>query len=167
MANEDVPKGFSPYGLVYPPYPYRKASGAVAVYRGDLLIRVNDGTVTLATAGSTILCGASRDYYASGSAYTSVMVYDDVDQKFTGQDDGDSATPAVTTLGLNADHVQGTGSAVTFLSGHEIDISTATTATAGLRLLEFVRRDDNDPTDDNAEWVVLINEHWLNAATGT
>lgn len=99
------------------------------------------------------------------------MVVDDPNVLFEAQEDGDSDPLELQDLGANVNFVVGAGSAVTGQSGMQIDSSThGTTATLPLKLVEAVRRADNEVVADgqaNTRWVVQINNHQLAAHTGT
>jgi hypothetical protein len=74
------------------------------------------------------------------------------------QDDNNTGM-AITSVGLNAVWVAGAGSAVTYLSGHELD-SGSTTAPAAdctfhLMIIGGVDRSDNDISLGNFNWLVL------------
>ena len=170
MANTDGPFGLrpgrlldgSPYNGATNPY---KATAAynTTIYRGDPVKMQTTGYVALAAAGDTILGVAMGFRYrdASGSmqfpkywpASTAtfqsedweILVADDPDIIFEAQNDSDSVTPSQALVGANADFISThTGSTVTGFSKVEIDTSTATSATANLRLLRFVHRVDNE-----------------------
>ena len=84
------------------------------------------------------------------------FVADNPDIAIEIQDDA-SATLDATTVGLNANLVDGTGSTVTGFSGVELD-ATAPAADATFQLLiqRLVNRTDNE-LGDNAKWEVRIN----------
>jgi len=162
MANPDIPFGFRLWGFVQPPVPYdRDATSSTPIFAGDLVTMDNDGNIN-AAANTDRLLGVCRDFATGSAAKTNLMVWDDPNQKFIAQDDGAGAITAVqTVLGLNANHLATAGNILLKTSKHEIDISTATTASAGLRLVAFVNADDNtvDGATINARWVVNINRH--------
>jgi hypothetical protein len=64
--------------------------------------------------------------------------------------------------------VIGTGSTVTLLSGHELDLNNGGTSVGGFKILDSIRREDNDITAVNADWRVILNtgEGLLNVVTG-
>ena len=66
------------------------------------------------------------------------------------------------------DHIDTTGSTVTFISAHEIDISNGGQSTGGFVAQGFVPRMDNDGTAANADWIVQLNvgEGLLTVAAG-
>lgn len=89
------------------------------------------------------------------------MVCDDPDAIFEIQEDAVGATTALVDMGENADIIVGSGSTATGLSGMQLDSSTHITATAQLRILQFVSRIDNTAASANAKLLVRINEHEL------
>jgi hypothetical protein len=164
MANTDLANGFHPWGYIYPVSTHSKdATGSTPIYPGDLVKLESDGNMEIAAAGNRLL-GASRDFL-TGSLAGDTFIYDHPDQKFVGQDDGTGATSAQTHVGNQADHVAGTGSLVTFISAHEVDISSATTVTAGLKLLDIMKRPDVEVTTFT-KWICRINEHELATTVG-
>jgi hypothetical protein len=71
----------------------------------------------------------------------------------------DNGTIDITSAGLNANFIVGTGSTVTGLSAMEINSATeATTSTLDLQLIAPVARADNDPAAANADWLVSFND---------
>ncbi len=80
------------------------------------------------------------------------------------QEDSVGNNLAVTEVGLATDIVVGSGSTVTGFSGVELDSSDTATAAGQLRILGLVRKPDNE-IGANAKWLVVINEHNLNATT--
>ena len=75
------------------------------------------------------------------------------------QCDDDTETIAASDIGCNADIVVGSGSAITGLSGMELDSNT-TAATAGLqlRLVGFVSKPSNEVGVANQDVLVSINQ---------
>ena len=165
MANTDNPNGFRPKGNLIRLQPYdADATGSTAIFIGDIVEVETDGGIIPATGGDTGILGASMEYSAASTASTDMPIADAVHQVFIGQDDA-SGTSAQASIGGNADHIAGAGSTTTLLSGHEIAISTLTTATAGLRILQLVNRPDN-AFGAWSELEVEINEHALKSTTG-
>lgn len=82
------------------------------------------------------------------------------------QEDSVGGAMVITNIGTNGNLVAGAGSTTTGISAHELDSSDvitndASAATAQLRVVDFVRRPDNE-IGANAKWVVRINEpHWI------
>ncbi len=174
-------------GRVY----YVPSTYGTALYIGDPVIIVTDSsdangiqTVQLASAGGgayTIgpvvavanspdgLVAVTRDsnIYHPASTAGYVLVADDPDLLFEIQEDSAGGVMTVGAAGRNADLVSGTGSTSTGLSGWMLDSSTLqTTNTLQLRIVEPVKRPDNDPTLDYAKWLVRINLHSMRNLTG-
>lgn len=169
MANTDIAAGFRCFSTINrsPSRYQRDADSATPIFSGDIVEfdGDTDGYIGAAAAGETDLLGVSDDFATGSAAKDPIMVYDDPDQKFVGQDDGDSTTSALTHVNNLCNHIAGSGSLTTLLSGHEIDISDVGTSTAGLRLLEFVQREDN-AIGANAEWICLVHEHLFSGTGG-
>jgi len=176
MANRDAPSGARPLrhltgGNAFRMNPYSvDASSTPAIFVGDFVALAADGNVSPAAAGARLLgvVGAiAGDYdnltrrYLPASTAGTVWVYDDPDIVFAIQEDSDSSTLAATSVGARADHIAGTGSTTTSISGHEIDSSDLATDDGGLRLLGKVDRADN-AYGANCEWQVVIMEHEFN-----
>jgi hypothetical protein len=107
----------------------------------------------------------NRNYRPASTAMY-LLVCDDPDAIFEIQEDADGGALALADVGENADIVVGSGSTATGLSGMELDSSDHKTATAQLRILNFVNRVDNTFASANAKVLVKINEHELASTTG-
>lgn len=190
MANANTPFGLRPVrhrnGAAYNGSATRyfvPAADATALFIGDPVILAGsadaDGvaTVTRATAaGGAFMLGpvvsvepVTRDStpYREASTARYVWVADDPDLQFMVQEDGVGGALAVADVGLNADWIVGTGSAITGLSGAMLDTSTkATTATLQLRIMGFAQTVDNEVGNANAKVLVSINLHALRNTTG-
>jgi hypothetical protein len=132
------------------------AGTSAAIYPGDAVLMRVDGKAAIATAGNTFLVGMALSY--KSATYNTVLVSDHPDQQYYIQDDGAAGTPAQTTIGTNADILATTGNATFLKSQHELDISTATTATAQLRI---IGKDPDVAFGKNIPLIVKISEHWL------
>lgn len=196
MANSNTPMGLrpvahrngAPYNGAATRY-YVPASDGTALYIGDPV--VVGGTadangimsvVKATAAGGAYMLGpvvavdpvegagaGGRDstVYRAASTERYVWVADDPDLVFEIQEDAVGGALAVADVGLNADWIAGTGSAITGLSGAMLDTSTkATTATLQLRILGFSQRVDNEVGVANAKVRVSINLHSLRNVTG-
>lgn len=193
MANSNAPTGFrpvkyrsgAPYNGAVNVY-YVPASDGTALYIGDPVIIAGGGdangvqTATRATAGSAgritgvvtgfvpspALVGGGYKYRpASTAAY--ILVADDPDLVFECQEDAVGGALAAADIGLNADMASGSGSAVTGLSGFQLDTSTkATGATLQWRIVGFVQREDN-AIGANAKVLVRINLPTETGAAGS
>ena len=177
MANTDAPRGFSATGCQYGLEPVSvDASNSTAFFRGDVTSAESDGYAAPAAAGDIVIIGianssttattAAKTILAASTAGT-IMVHQDPMQQFIVQ--GASGTAGSQTLLFNGmNHVAGSGSTTTGLSGHELDLSNAGTSTGGFVLLDYVLRDDNEEASANVDCVVRLNvgEGILTIATG-
>lgn len=109
--------------------------------------------------------------YRRASTRRVVWVADDPNLLFEGQEDGDSDPLEEEDISLNVDFIVGSGSTTTGASGMQIDSSShSATATVPLKLMEVVRRVDNEwVTNGQAytRWIVKINNHQYGSGTGT
>lgn len=190
MANSNTPFGLrpirhrngAPYNGAATRY-YVPSSDSTALYLGDPVVIAGSAdangvaSVTKATAaGGAYMLGpvvsvepVTRDSttYREASTERYVWVADDPDLVFMVQEDGVGGALAVGDVGLNADWIAGTGSAVTGLSGAMLDTSTkATTNTLQLRIAGFSQAVDNEVGSANAKVLVTINLHSLRNLTG-
>jgi hypothetical protein len=190
MANTNNPFGFRPVGVRGGAYQgrisryYVQPADSTALYIGDPVILAGSGDangvpdVTRATAGSAgrvtgVIVGFVPDAnirangYRASSTAAYVLVADDPELVCEVQEDAVGGALAVTDIGLNADMVSGAGSAVTKLSGFQLDTSTkATTATLQLRIMGFVQRVDNE-VGANAKVLVRFNLPTETGAAGS
>lgn len=161
-----------------------RAADSTALFIGDA-VKLDGGSdaggirsVTQATAGAAaigVVVGMVVDpltinspMYRTASTARYLMVADDPNLLFECQEDAVGGALASDSVGLNASLIVGSGSTTTGLSGMQLDTSTAaTTATLELKIMEFVQRADNEVGSANAKVIVKINNHQLNASTGT
>lgn len=148
MANVNGPHGFravrNRFGgsMVEVKY-FDKPANQGAVYPGDLVIALGDGTVgPLATPGTGLIVGAALGY-AKASVLGSVAVALAESTVFEAQANGDLEA---TNISQNANAALGNGGDANLIrSSHQVDVSTAnTTATLDLKILALY------PTPDNA-----------------
>lgn len=167
---------------------------AGSIFVGDPVKLEADGNVTAAAAGDAILGvavgvltipdgrnGFGFDSNAHGNlnltrtylpANTAGWVY--VVEDFMGdvlydvQEDGDSATIAVTDVGANVDLVAPTahGSTTTGRSLFELDSSTVATTSAQMRIVGRIYAPDNDTGAAGCRWLVRLNERQSDSTTG-
>jgi hypothetical protein len=160
MANTDKPHGFDPFGSIKQVNPFRCDTTTTAIFRGDMVSAMATGYVKVAAAADTQLVGPSIGYqavYSTAGTYD-VLLLDDPDQVYYAQT-VTGTSPARTMINSFCDHIAGTGSATTLLSGHELNIGTTdTTVSYGFRLIDFLSRDDNDKTVEHAEMICVMNE---------
>ena len=186
MANVDKAFGLNPYKgnsagssvQIVNKYNISTAGYGTSIYQGDICI-FNGGYIETAAASSANIVGVFshcyyvasdgtptfKNYYpasttALGSGAIEVYIYDDPNQLFLVQADGASA---VTCIGRNADTDGIGGSTTTGVATRELDSSTINTTLAlQLKIVGVVQDDsDGDLTADNANLVVLINEHYM------
>ena len=186
MANVDKAFGLNPYKgnsagssvQIVNKYNISTAGYGTSIYQGDLTIFAS-GFINSAGVSSPNIVGAFshcyyvatdgtptfKNYYpasttALGSGAIEAFIYDDPNQLFVVQADGASAQ---TCIGRNADTEGIGGSTTTGVATRELDSSTInTTAALQLKIVSVVQDDVNgDLTADNANLVVLINEHYM------
>jgi len=131
--------GLKPWGALLDRGRYQKGTAATAVFIQDVCSITADGIVEAAAAIATGIMGANLTYSAA-SVQADIVVADCPSQKFEIEHDG---TATETMNGLTADHVAGTGSATTLLSGHDLDTSDANVGDGGFLILENVLRIGN------------------------
>ena len=184
MANVDKAFGLNPYKgtsagssvQIVNKYNISTSGYGTSIYQGDLTIFAGGYINTAAVSSANLVGVLSHVYYvatdgtptfknyypasttALGSGAIEAFVYDDPNQMFVVQADGASA---VTCIGRNADTDGIGGSTTTGVATRELDSSTiATTQALQLKIVGVVQDDTNgDLTADNANLVVLINEH--------
>ena len=160
----DAPFGAVPEGPTARIRPYNKAVGyATRIFPGDFVTLASDGNVQVAAAGDVLL-GVAAMNSAASTAEANFLVYDDPDQLFVVQNDDGGTALAQTNVGNNADILATTGDTTTGRSLHELDQSTAITATAQLRIVGL------HPIETafaaNRKMVVRINEHYYSQTAG-
>lgn len=166
MANVDNPKGFWPVGHLTGGEIRTNSyliTASQTIYKGDLLKVVAGGTVQASAADDgVIVVGVAAEYkVGNSSGTTSIQVYDDPYIIFGVQADTGTA-PAAEDVFETANHVAGSGSTTTKLSGHELDASDIGTG-AQLKIIGII----DEPNNSWAEHVdlkVIINEHLYKAA---
>ena len=153
---------------------------ATAIYTGDPVKFVAAGTIELAAAGNVILGVFQGVSYAksdgevvftkywpgavAGATNVVALVIDDPMVAYSVFDDGDSDFLTLADQGGCANHVAGTGSTVTGLSGDMLDTSDASNAVAGFKILRVVNRPGNaygSANGDQVEVEVKVNEPFL------
>lgn len=138
-----------------------RASAAGGAYMIGAVVGVTNGP----NGENTITRDGTIYHAASTAGY--VLVADDPELLFEIQEDSVGGVMTVGAAGRNADLISGTGSTVTGYSGFQLDSSTLqTTNSLQLRIVDAVKRADNDPTADYAKWLVKINLHSLRNLTG-
>lgn len=193
MARPNIQKsGFRYYGSIFAenvtprPIPCQVATAyGTALYKGDPVKRVSDGSVAQAAAGSDLIFGVvdgvkyknaagvlvDADYLPASTSYTPdslrSIVYVIPATPFTifeiDADDGTSITTVANARALpweNCDHVFTTaGNNTTGLSGVQLDISTHATTALQWRILDISPvASGNDPTQTLAKYLVICNK---------
>lgn len=199
MANANTPFGLWPVrdttGRVWTGASniyYVASTLGTGVFLGDPLIPTGTSDangipgVTLATAGATNyligpmvgivsagepLVSVTRDMpiYRPASTAQYILVADDPNLLFKGQEDGDGGVMSVNDSMTNVDLISGTGSTVTGYSGWLLDSSTAGTgATLQCRLIRPWNAPDNTvgTGTTRGKWLFRINLHSLSNTTG-
>lgn len=169
MANRDNPRGFWPHGHLcggeIRTNPYIVTTGAT-VYKNDVLKAVAGGTVqTSAANDGAIVVGVAAEYVddSASAGGKAINVYDDPNIIFGVQADTGTAVAATDVFSM-ANHVAGSGSTLTHLSGHEID-SSQLAAQGGnqLKVLGKIEAPDND-WGEHVDLRVIFNEHLFRGA---
>lgn len=167
MANVDSPKGFWPLrhlcGGEIRTNQYTLTTGSTA-YKGDLLKVVAAGTVEPSAADDgTIVVGVAAEYVDDSASVggQNIAVWDDPYIVFGVQSDSGTATTSADMF-ATANHVAGSGSTTTHLSGHELDASDITTGSQ-LKIIGLISTPDN-AWGEHSKLEVLINEHLYKAA---
>jgi hypothetical protein len=163
---------------------YYVASGdSNALYIGDLVKSVgtcnsSDGTpiVTKASAGNNVrgvvvgfrpvLTNLTLNYHVASTAQY-VLVADDPHLVCKVQEDSVGGSIAASSgINDNYDFVYAAGSTVTGISGSQLDSSTVTSSSAGLRVIRLYR-DNQNAIGTNAIWEVFLNKHEFFTTSGT
>lgn len=150
---------------------YPIASGAAGnIFTGDAVKLASDGTILIAAAGDRILgifMGVSfvnssgeqkfeRNWVTTTVATDiKASVVDDPQVVFQVMSAG---TPTQTNVGNLADHVVGSGSALTGISGASLS-ATMTSADAGFRILGLSKEPGNSGANALLEVVIFEHEH--------
>lgn len=169
MANVDNPHGLRPLARTlsggFPTTElYQKASGsAAALFIFDAVARL--GTAYLGrsadiTPGTTLYDGVNLNYGAA-STLTDHLVIVSPDAVYECQDNDDSDGLAFADMGLNCDLELNAGSTTTYISGHELDESSANTTNS---LDVHLHKKLDIPTNDYGEHAIIVvtfNKHRL------
>jgi hypothetical protein len=163
MANTDNPRGFWPVrhlcGGEIRTNSYTLTTGAT-VYKGDVVKAVAAGTIEAAAADiGEAAIGIAAEYKADAASAggISVQVYDDPWIVFGVQMDDAGTVSTSADVFNTANHLAGSGSSTTKLSGHELDMSDINTG-AQFKLLGLVS-DPNNSWGANCDVEVIFNEH--------
>lgn len=164
MSNPDNPHGLTFIGMDGPGVPltqkFAKVVGyGTALYPGDPVSRVADGSVEKQTTpGTTRITGVNNNWGAASTA-TNQYVYVSPGALYEAQDNNDTDGIAAIDLGLNVNLENNAGSATKLTSGTELDESTAAvTATLDVHMMELLASPDN-AHGSFARIIVRINTH--------
>lgn len=157
-----------------------------ALYQGDPVMKAADGSIVLGAAGNVLYCGIFSGvsyidsvtgdviynaYWPADQTATKIkaFVYDDPWMKLMVEADQDT-TPLVSgDVGMNCDHIAGSGSNITKLSGVQLDSSDQATGDGMFRVVGSAQ-DENETEWTSAGttmdvYVVAVEHFWL-ATTG-
>jgi hypothetical protein len=143
--------------------PFSKAATlAQAIFPGDAVAGVNDGSITPAiTPGTSLYYGVALDYGAASKA-TSHQVVIGLDTVYEAQGDGSNGGTgfAQADMGLNCNlSTSVAGSTVTLLSGMQLaESSKAVTSTLDVKLLQL-QQIPNNAFGSYARIEVTFNKH--------
>ena len=170
-ANVDAPFGAIPYDGPARCSEYRTDVGAAAIYPGDLVGQMADGCVdTITSATASHILGVAAQYLAAAAA-TKILVYDDPDQRFTMQDDGDTTNMTALSEGANALPILTTGNTTSLRSAHEIDASSISVLTEFPLRIQRLHPVEADSYASAAgsprRWIVSINPGYHQLATSS
>lgn len=167
MANTDNASGLKPWnGNGVPPrLRVYKGGTTTSIGRGDVVALATNGRVhrVATTTGSATIVGVAANYVAApASGVTTppdVWVYDDPNQDFVIQDDGDGATPSQATVGATFPLILGTPNTVTGSSIQELDISAPGTTSGDPLLATGFIEGPGHEIGKYAKIIVRLNRH--------
>lgn len=186
MANKSIVNGLtpikhldgSPWNGATRRYCILAADGT-ATFVGDAVTHggtsdANGVPACVQAAAGGVICGVIVAFEPNPDTLTQLhrpasqlrycQVCDAPDVIFEIQEDN-TATFAITMIGENADLVVAAGNTTTGLSGMQLNTIDHKTATAQLRILGVVQRDDVE-VSANTKLEVLINEHFFKQTAG-
>jgi hypothetical protein len=166
MANSDKNIGFWPVGHMVGGESLRSREyvmePSTTIYKGDALMMVS-GTVLPATADiGTSYLGIAAEYKVSPATGTvKISVYDDPRTVFEVQADTGTAISS-SSAGSTVNHIAGSGSDITKMSGHEIDSSNIGSG----RQFTIVdkKQELGNEWGEHVKLLVVANEHLFKAA---
>lgn len=183
MANTFAPFGFSQRAgagsaPTYEQVPALIDAATAAIFQGDPVFRLSDGTIAGATTGpgpgtgvlAGVFAGADwisvsqqrrvwRNYWPSAdiaaSTTANCKLINDENAQFLAQVGGNATALAQSDVGLNAQFAYGTGNTANGISGAYIDmtVARATTATLPFRVIGLV----TDPPGTNGTFASSNN----------
>lgn len=182
MANTDAPRGAWPVkhmsGGTIRANEYPIASGySTNIFKGDFVKLVAGGGIEAAAAGDRLLGVFQGVQYTASdgevifkkywpaSTVTSdavAYVYDDKNIVY-GIQQATGGSVAAADVGQIGDHVAGTGSTLTGMSGHELSATLTASVAAGLRVLGKLENPGN-VYGEHCDVLVQIYEHEFSVA---
>lgn len=167
MANIDAPRGLTPWNGdgSSPRLRLYKGGTTTSVGRGDVVALASNGRIhrIATTTGSASIVGVAANYVAAPASGvttpTDVWVYDDPHQSFVIQDDGDSATPAQSSVGSTFAMILGAPNTTTGNSIQEIDASATGVATTDPLLVTGFLEGPGFEIGKYAKHIVQLNRH--------
>jgi len=174
MANVDNARGFKVLrgsNGGEPRMRRYKANVTTDVFQGDVVQMLAAGTVksiTTTTGAATVIGVAANRVDASVQATSQdLWVYDDPDQEFEVQDDGEAATPSQASVGATFALILGTGNTTTGLSRQEIDASAAGVSATDAVLVQGFKTGPTYEIGKYASHIVRLNQHlWKTGSAG-
>jgi len=179
MANVDAPRGFTPAyhqsGGLIRAREYRIADDySENIFNGDVVTLTTDGTIIMGAASTPAVgvfagCSYTKDngeivyspYWADDQSvrgsYATAYVYDDANIVYIAQLSSSTVLDVAAGVGTTADLLATGGSTTTGRSAHEVDSTDATDVL--LKIMDFVKTPDNDPSLAHADVYVMIAEH--------
>ena len=166
-ANSDRAYGFKPYGPIGRVMAHGVLAGyGTAIFVNDLVSATAGGGIQASAAAANLVMRGAAVTGSAASTAGDGGVWISAGQLYQAQEDSVSATLALADRGTTADHLAGAGSAVTGLSGHEIDSDTADASGDDQILInDLLNRSDN-LVGDNAEWIVELVGHITHGQVG-
>jgi hypothetical protein len=168
MANVDSPRGFEAVDHYYGGRIRTRSkvlTASAEVFKGDVLKIVAGGTIEVAAVDIGLAAiGIAESYrLATASGAEEVNVWEDPGIIYVVQTDSGTAS-AATDRGTTANHVAGTGSSTTKMSGHELDSSQmAAQGGAQFKVIDLYPITGN-AWGEHSDVLVIFNEHWGHAA---
>jgi hypothetical protein len=141
----------------------KDADAGTAIFINDVVNREADQYIVAGgTPNTTTFQGVSLNYGAASTA-TTHLVMDTPDAIYEAQDNDDTDGLVLADMGLMCDLEFNAGSATTFISGHELDESSAadTTTDLDVKLLRILDTPDN-VAGEHCRVEVMFNQHRLN-----
>lgn len=135
QKGTDTPFGLIPYDKVRRAQEYDTVA-TQKIWAGSPVVMTSAGTVSIFAANTDInVLGVAATTVASSSSTGKLLVYDDPEQLFAVQDDGDTTHIALTNIGNTASMIGFTGNDTTDRSIVELDSSTAAAGAYGTTAL--------------------------------